>query len=102
MPQAELKVLASRHGYCEDHSVAGIWYQNNSGEKGWHVTVPPEDDCKPQDYWVSANGEFHAITLHFWPDLRTENAIKLSTTIKEPTPQEKKAIRAALGAWKQE
>jgi hypothetical protein len=47
-----------------------------------------------QRYWVSETGEFHEFGLHF--ENEDEVFLRIPTAVKEPTPEERKAILLAI------
>jgi hypothetical protein len=105
MSEIRVKALPRCFGYFDGFEVSGIPYEDSSGHRrGWQVHVNPDGhnefrDYWLQHYWVSETGEFHEFGLHF--ENEDEVFLRIPTGVKEPTPQERKAILLAIGKWEQ-
>ena len=83
-----------------EYVVYGFRYRSEDGELAWHTMSYPNEN-PIHDFWIF-NGEFHAMTMHFFYKMTPETRVSIGGIVSNIDPAEKSALLEAIAKWESE
>jgi hypothetical protein len=101
MPQWNPK--EKRHGLFGEYRVAGVKFENESGDEGWRITSSKSKEHSEHEFWVMQR-EFHAIKIDFFHNGGPTNLLQIyvPSITAEIEQAERNAMLQAIDEWEQD